>query len=147
VIVGLAVAGAGLASTIVFAAFKADAQQKADGVAQQIRTAAIKAGFDSNGDGIADANNVCGTTLQPFKTNFAAACNTLTDNNNKVNTNATIANVSAVVMIAGLATAAGWYLFAPKRDDSRSYTGKPSAPVLTPYAGYGSGGFTLHAEF
>ena len=53
--------------------------------------------------------------------------------------------------VIGLATAAGWYLFSPKRDDSKGDprpTGfRPTAPVIAPYGGYGSGGLTLSGSF
>jgi hypothetical protein len=54
-------------------------------------------------------------------------------------------------MVVGLGTAAGWYLFAPKRDDSKGMATnaakRPSAPVFAPYAGYGNGGFSLSGTF
>jgi hypothetical protein len=154
VVIGLVAAGVGLAGTIIFAAFKADSQTKADTVANEIRSAAIKRGYDGDGDGVPDAKGVCGSSNATIQKDFGNACNTLKQNNDKVDTNATIANVSVVVMILGLGTAAGWYLFAPKRDESRgsaTNTGTkpkaPSSPVLTPYAGYGSGGFILSGSF
>ncbi len=132
---GLAVAGIGIAGTIIFAAFKADAQSKADAVANEIRTAA----------GPNNAAGICTRTDTATTQRFGNACATLRDNNDKVDTNATIANVSAVVAGVGLLTAVGWYLFAPKHEDPApppSVKG-PSRPTLTPYAGYGSGGFIL----
>jgi hypothetical protein len=53
-------------------------------------------------------------------------------------------------MGVGLVTAAGWYLFAPKKDDAKTADAtKPtkSSPVLTPYAGYNNGGFALSGSF
>jgi hypothetical protein len=149
VYVGLAAGGIGLVGAIVFAAFKADAQSKADGNAAQIRSSAIQRGYDGDGDGVPDAKGVCGSSDPTIQKDFSTACTTLKENNDKVDTNATIANVSVVVLVLGLCTAAGWYLFAPKRDDSRSSKAKPlpSGPVLTPYAGYGSGGLTLSGSF
>lgn len=152
VVIGLVAAGVGLAGTIIFAAFKADSQTKADTVAGEIRNAAIKRGYDGDGDGVPDAKGVCGSSDATIQRDFGNACTTLKQNNDKVDTNATIANVSVVVMIVGAATAAGWYLFAPKRDEG-SGTAKatpkksPSTPILTPYAGYGSGGFVLSGSF
>lgn len=155
VVIGLVAAGVGLAGTIIFAAFKADSQSKADSVADEIRDAAIRRGYDGDGDGTPDAKGVCGSSNPTIQRDFANACGTLRENNDKVDTNATIANVSVVVMVLGLATAAGWYLFAPKRDDSAPSTAsaaKPtpkriSVPLLAPYAGYGSGGFILSGSF
>lgn len=151
VVIGLVATGVGLAGAIIFAAFKADSQTKADTVATEIRSAAIKRGYDGDGDGVPDAKGVCGSTNATIQKDFGNACTTLKDNNDKVDTNATIANVSVVVMLVGAATAAGWYLFAPKRDESggsaKAAPKSPSTPVLTPYAGYGTGGFLLSGSF
>jgi hypothetical protein len=138
---GLAVAGAGLVSAIVFVAFKADAQSKADTVAGEIRKGAAARGIPNQG--------ACNSTQQGAS-ELANACKTLRDNNNKVDTNATIANVSLVVMGVGLLGAGVWYLFGPKRDDSTPATGTarlPKRPALTPYAGWQSGGLSLAGEF
>lgn len=151
VVIGLVAAGVGLAGTIIFAAFKSDSQTKADTVATEIRNAAIKRGYDGDGDGTPDARGVCGSSDPTIQRDFGTACTTLKENNDKVDTNATIANVSVVVMVLGLATAAGWYLFAPKRDEgsttAKTLPKRPTTPVLTPYAGYGSGGFILSGSF
>jgi hypothetical protein len=150
VVIGLVAGGLGLAGAIIFAAFKADSQTKADSVAKEIRDAAVKRGYDGDGDGRADAKGVCNDPNSTIQRDFGNACSTLKTNNDKVDTNATIANVSLVVMGVGLLTAAGWYLFAPKRDDARSGKASPtspSSPVLVPYAGYGSGGFVFSGSF
>lgn len=138
---GLAVAGIGIAGTIIFAAFKADAQSKADSVASEIRTAA------STSSPPIPAQGVCARTDQPTAGRFASACSTLRDNNSKVDTNATIANVSAVVAGVGLLTAVGWYLFAPKREDPAPPPAAKRKPTIAPYAGYGSGGFIASGSF
>lgn len=149
VIIGLAAAGVGLAGAIIFAAFKADSQTKADSVAREIRDAAVKRGYDGDKNGVPDAKGVCSDSSAAIQKDFSNACTTLKQNNDKVDTNATIANVSLVVMGIGAVTAVGWYLFAPKRDDQPPTTGavKPSAPVLAPYAGYNNGGFVLSGQF
>ena len=142
VIIGLSIAGVGLAGGIIFAAFKADSQSKADSVTNSIRDAAAKRGVSSAG--------VCTSTNATIQKDFGAACQTLKQNNDKVDTNATIANVSLIVMGVGLVTAAGFYLFGPKRDDEKTGSAtpiKPASPVLTPYAGYGNGGFVLSGSF
>jgi hypothetical protein len=142
VYIGLGAAGVGLVSAIVFAAFKADAQSKADTVANDIRTAARARGLEVQG--------VCNNPSAP---EFGNACKTLRDNNSKVDTNATIANVSLVVMGVGLVVAAVWYVAGPKRDDAKPASAnlrlpkKPASPVLTPYAGWNNGGLTLAGEF
>lgn len=163
VVIGTVVFGIGLAGAIIFAIFKADAQSKADSVAAEIRTAAIKRGYDGDHNGIPDAKGVCSDTNPQIHADFSldvpgktSACTTLQQNNDKVNTNATIANVSLIVMGVGAITAVGWYLFAPKRDDNASTAtassdDKRKAPApavyMTPYAGYGNGGFVLGGSF
>lgn len=137
VYIGLGVAGVGLVSAVVFAAFKMDAQSKADAVAANIRTAAPGYGFSAQG--------VCNN---PSATQFVNACKTLRENNDKVDTNATIANVSLVVMGVGLIAAGAWYLAGPKSGEpSTSSARAPKRPVLTPYAGWGNGGLSLSGEF
>lgn len=139
VYVGLAAAGVGLVSAVVFGAFKVDAQSKADAVAAEIRRAAGERRLPSHG--------VCNNSSAP---EFATACATLRQNNDKVDTNATIANVSLVVMGVGLAVAGTWYLAGPKRDASKPTTGSaraPKGPSFAPHAGWGSGGFSLTGEF
>ncbi|MBX3212874.1 MAG: hypothetical protein KF850_12625 [Labilithrix sp.] len=138
---GLGAAGVGLVSAIAFALFKSDAQSKADTVAGDIRDAARLRGVPAQG--------VCNDPNQP---DFADACQTLKDNNSKVDTNATIANVSLVVMGVGLAVAGVWYLAGPKRDDARPAEpaqGKrsPTRPLVTPWAGWNSGGLSVAGEF
>jgi hypothetical protein len=140
VYIGLGAAGIGLVSAIVFAAFKADAQSKADTVANDIRTAATARQLPAQG--------VCNNAGAP---EFANACKTLRDNNDKVDTNATIANISLVVMGVGLVVAGVWYLAGPKRDDAKPAAARlpraPTRPVLTPYAGWNNGGLSLAGEF
>lgn len=155
VVLGTVVFGVGLAGAIIFAAFKADSQSKADSVASQIRAAAIKRNYDGNHDGVPDAIGICSDTNPQIKADFTGACTTLKQNNDKVSTNATIANVSLVVMGVGAITAIGWYLFAPKRDDNQppptasdDKRKTPTASVyVTPYGGYGNGGFVLGGSF
>lgn len=152
VYIGAVAAGVGLVGTILFAAFKADAQSKANSVAGEIRSAAIKRSYDGDKNGIPDGKGVCSDTDPTIHDAFGNACATLKSNNDKVDTNATLANVSVVIMIAGAATAAGWYLFAPKREDHgtnlpSTSSVKRHSPVLVPYAGYGSGGLVLSGSF
>ena len=133
---GIGVAGAGLIGVILFAAFKADAQSKADAVAGEIRDAANKRGISSVG--------VCSSTNASIQKDFGGACTTLKQNNNKVDTNATIANVSGVVLGVGAAFAITWLIAVPIVNRKRN---KSEIPVITPYAGYGNGGFTLSGSF
>lgn len=143
---GAAITVGGLVSAIVFAAFKADAQSKADAVANDIRRAASLRGISSQG--------VCSSSNAQIQKDFGNACKTLRDNNDKVDTNATIANISLVVMGVGAVTAIGWYLFAPKRDDSKSGDAakqlrerKAQMPILMPSGGWNTAGLTLSGEF
>ena len=135
--VGIGVAGAGLIGVILFAVFKADAQSKADGVAGEIRNAANKRGISSVG--------VCTSTNPSIQKDFSGACATLKQNNNKVDTNATIANVSGVVMGVGAAFAITWLITVPIVNHKRNKSAE--LPVITPYAGYGNGGFTVSGTF
>jgi hypothetical protein len=134
---GIGVAGAGLIGVILFAAFKADAQSKADAVASEIRDAANKRGISSVG--------VCSSTNASIQKDFGGACTTLKQNNDKVNTNATIVNVSGVVMGVGAAFAITWLIAVPIVNRKRNNTAE--LPMITPYAGYGSGGFNLSGSF
>ena len=137
---GIGVAGAGLIGVILFAAFKADAQSKADAVASTIRTEAPKHGFSATGI----CNNPA--ALAPAPTGgFSGACSTLKDNNKKVDTNATLANVSGVVMGVGAAFAISWLIAVPIVNRKRNKSAE--IPLITPYAGYGNGGFTLSGSF
>ena len=139
VYVGLGVGAAGLAGTIIFAVFKGSAQSKADSVASTIRdTAVTKYNIPAQGA----CNN------PSVATPFANACSTLQTNNSNVNTDATIANVSVVVMIVGFVGAGAYYLFGPRKDDSATAppsTGFLTKPTLTPWASWQSGGLTLSA--
>lgn len=138
---GLGVAGVGAVGAIVFAIFKSQAQSKADDVAADIRT---KATTQYNQPAQGACNNLA------LKPQFDKACATLRDNNDKVDTNATIANVSLVVMAVGLIGAGAYYLAGPKRGDKKDADlRRPTfvrQPVLTPWAGYQSGGLTLSAD-
>ena len=138
VYVGLGALGVGLTGAIVFALFRADAQSKADTVAGQIRNAA-------------DARQIPRTgACNAGAADLAAACATLRDNNDKVDTNATVANIFGVVAGVGAAGALIWYFAAPKRDDPKTITSgqtrQPQRPALTPWAGWNAGGLTISGE-
>ncbi len=145
--VGIGVTAVGLIGTIVFALFKSDAQSKADSVAGEIRTAAIKRGYDGDHNGIPDAKGICSDTNPQIVLDFSSACTTLQQNNDKVNTNATIANVSAVVLVVGGVFTATWLIAVPIINHKRTGAASPMVPVLSPYAGVGGGGFTLSGQF
>ena len=134
--IGIGVAGVGIVSAIIFAAFKADAQSKADSVAREIRD---KAGTRYKG--------ICTSTIPDDVTRFGPACATLKQNNDKVDTNATIANVSIGVAVVGAVFATAWLIAVPIVNRKRDHAGSITNPVLTPYAGYNDGGFNLSGQF
>lgn len=139
VYVGLGFTGAGLIGGIVFAAFKADAQSKADAVANDIRRAASLRGISSQG--------VCSSSNAQIQSDFGNACKTLRDNNDKVDTNATIANVSfGVMIVAGVGTLIYW-IASEKRVDESARPPTARRPVLAPSGGWNNAGLTLSGEF
>ena len=139
VTIGLGTAALGLASAIVFGVFKSDAQRKADDGAASIRLAATKFNVSSTG--------ACTTGIAQL----AEACRVLEENNRRVDTNATIANVSLGVMGAGLVFAGVWYLAAPKRaPNPHTASATPAslgAPSLTPWASLHGAGMSLSSSF
>ena len=132
--VGFGVAGVGLITGIIFAVFKADAQSKADSVASDIRAAALQRGQSPSG--------ICSSTNASIQTAFNNACTTLKDDNSKVNTDATVANIAFFGLIpAGLLFAGGWMLWGPRhRDDGTSF-------YVQPYGGHGQGGMLVGGSF
>jgi hypothetical protein len=141
---GLGVAGAGLIVTIVFAAFKADSQSKADAVASSIRDAAANTKPTP-----ISSKGVCTSTDPSIQTRFNSACTTLKDNNDKVDTNATIANIGLGTFIVAGAFTAAWFIAVPivNRNRERSGLGPIKVPTLRPYAGPGNGGLSLDGTF
>ncbi|MBS2020074.1 MAG: hypothetical protein JST00_44855 [Deltaproteobacteria bacterium] len=134
--VGVGVAGAAWIGVIVFAAFKADAQSKADTVAADIR---VKAGSRAQG--------ICSSTATADVQRFGPACQTLKDNNDKVDTNATIANVSLGIAIPATIFSVAWLVAVPMVNKKRNKADALPAPSFTPYAGPGNGGFLLTQSF
>jgi Tfp pilus assembly protein PilF len=133
--VGVGVGIAGIAGTITFAAFKANAQSSADSVANDIRAAAKARNLSPTG--------ICSSTNAQVQKDFANACKTLSDNNKKVDTDAALANVSVGVAIAGGVLALVWFLAGPRESSSASAKG----PVVLPYAGYGNAGLDVLYTF
>jgi len=122
---GAGVVGAGVAVT--FFILKQQAQDNATSVETEI----IKEGGGR------------GTCASNGPARFSVACKVLAENNAAVNTDATVANIGIAVGAVGLATAVGWYLFAPKEEAApasgwRSLT--PTAYVLPGAGGVGLGG-------
>jgi len=138
VYVGLGVGAAGLVSAIIFAVFKSSAQSKADEVAQNIRVNAGKYGIPAQG--------ACNNPTPSIQANFANACSTLRSNNENIDTDATIANVSLVVMGVGFVGAGLYYLLGPKPSEAATDTKSSSAlprPQLVPWWSAQGGGLTL----
>jgi hypothetical protein len=120
VYIGGALVVIGVADAIIFGLAKTNAQDSANQVANDIRK-------NNGGPG------VCASTSAADQKKFGAACTALKDNNSKVDTDATLANIGIGVAIGGLVLAAGWYLFAPKKDvDAASLR---NGPRLTPLIG------------
>lgn len=134
--IGLGVGTAGLASAIVFAVAKGQAQDSADEVANDIRVAAEKRGRSATG--------ICNDPSA--QADFAAACALLQSNNDKVDTNATIANISLAVMAVGYIGAGAWYVFAPK-PDSGAKTGAATVRSVHPFPTRDGGGLAVVGTF
>ncbi len=136
VYVGGAMVGLGLVDAVLFAIFKADAQSKADAVANDIRTHKSPS----------PPSNVCGPPVKSAA--FAGACSALKDNNDKVDQDALFANIGVGVAVAGAVLGVGWYLLAPKKEDAAP---PPSAwkklPTIAPMLGSTNRGLSLTGEF
>ncbi len=132
------IAVAGFGTAVVMAAVKANAQSSADAVANQIRanlSAAQKA----------DPNfHVCSSTVPADVTKFGRACKALSDDNDKVNKDATVGNIALGVGIGSAALAAGFYLFGAKHADEATTA---RLPTLTPLLGPGLGGMNVTGSF
>ena len=118
-------------------------------MASEIRGAALKRGYDGDGDGRPDAQGVCGSTNATIQKDFGNACLTLKQNNDKVDTNATLANVGVGIAIVGGVFATAWLIAVPlvNRKREQSGTGTINIPTLRPYAGPNNGGFVLSGSF
>jgi tetratricopeptide (TPR) repeat protein len=123
-----ALAGAGVA--ITFAIFKGNAQNAADSVAQSIR---------AHGGGSGICHNPSST--------FANACQTLSDDDNRVNNDATIANVGAIVGIGAAIGFVAYWLASAKADDAPPVSAGLVRPTVAPMVGSGTGGVTFGASF
>ncbi len=129
--VALIGAGVGIGVGVIA---KSSAQNSADSVASQIR---------QNGG----TNGVCSRTDAATVAKFGKACAALSDDNSKVDTDATVGNIGMAVGIAGAVLAVGWYLFAPKKADEPAPAATWKAPVLSPMLGFRTGGLSLSGQF
>jgi hypothetical protein len=123
---------------------KASAQNSADSVAAEIR---------KNNTGAGAVSQPCSSTVPSVVQKFGKACAALSDDNNKVDTDATIGNIGLAVGIAGAALAVGWYLFAPKRQDDAAPKDEKkegawkSPVVLSPILGARTNGLSVSGAF
>ena len=140
--VGAGVAGVTLATTIIFAVSKSSAQSKANDVAANIRSAAGSR-----------ATGICTSTVQADIDRFGPACSTLQDDNDKVNTDATLANVSGVLLGVSAVFTVAWFIAVPMVNKNREGSAPPPATSflkdisVTPYAGLNNGGMTFRGAF
>ncbi len=130
VFIGGGVFVAGVIGAIYFVVAKGNAQSSADSVDLTIRGTAKQRGFNPVG--------ICSSTVKGAS-DFTGACNTYKSDLDQVNQDATAANVSGVVAGAGILFAAGWYLFAPKKDAEGAAPPVGSINV-TPMVGIGTHG-------
>jgi hypothetical protein len=128
----VAVVGAGVGVGVGIIA-KSSAQNSADSVASEIRSHGGTAG-------------ICSRTDSASVNKFGQACSALADDNNKVDTDATVGNIGLAVGIAGAALAVGWYLFAPKRQDDKGQ-GAWYHPIVSPILGPHVGGLAATGTF
>jgi len=115
----------------IFAGLKGSANNNYVSVEQQIKDAAQKAGIPSQG--------ICNNPPSGFK----AACQTLQDNANAVNQDATVANVGLVIGIVGVATIAGsvvYYVVAGKSH-------KTASTFITPWVAPQTAGLSFGGSF
>ncbi len=127
VVIGGVLAVAGFGTAIAFAVEKSSAQNSADSVASQII---------ANGGGQ-------GTCVNPGA-RFGNACSVLASDDDKVNTDALIANVGLGVGIGATALTVLYFAVA-SRDHSPATMAK--RPVVTPMVGKGLGGVMIGASF
>jgi hypothetical protein len=131
VVIGGVVAVAGFGTAIALAVGKSSAQNSANSVASQIVT---------NG-------GTEGACVNPTS-RFANACSVLSSDDNKVNSDALIANIGLGVGIGATALTVLYFALA-SRGDSTPTTPATTAtrPVVTPLVGKGLGGLAIGASF
>ena len=133
VYIGGGIALAAFGTSVVMLIVKGNAQSNADSVAAAIRSKGGRAG-------------VCSSTNAQDVATFGKACAALNDDNNAVNTDATVGNVALGVGVLALLGTAAYYLAAPKRDSAASATAHVR-PVVTPILGPHVGGLSISGSF
>jgi hypothetical protein len=112
---------------------KSSAQNSATDVANEIK---------ANGG----TQGTCYNT--PTTSRFYAACSTLADDNNKVNTDATVANVGIGIGIAGAGFATFWFIWALTHNSHKETTAAPAPQSsFTPFVGPHLNGLAFSASF
>ena len=134
VFIGGGIAIAALGTSVVMLIVKGNAQSNADNVASAIRSKGGRAG-------------VCSSTSAQDITTFGKACSALNDDNNAVNTDATVGNVALGVGILALLGTGVYYLAAQKRDDTQSSSGGVTRPIVAPIVGPHIGGLSISGKF
>ncbi len=129
--VGAGVGFAGFVTAIVLVVFKGNAQDAYNNQVTLI-TSAIK-------------GNSAGACVNPKTASLANGCSVLNQDSSAVSSDATVGNVGLVAGIVGVTFAAGWYLFAPKRDQKPASTALQ--PSVVPLVGPHVGGLALGASF
>lgn len=139
--IGVAVVGAGVA--IGFALAKSSAQENADAIAAEIR-----AKNNNSSKSQITGQPICSSSAKVDQDKFGRACAALKDNIDKVDADATVANIAVVVAALGAATALGWFLFAPrKKEEAGPAQGTWKNPKVTPVYAPGYGGLSLGGTF
>jgi len=147
VILGAVVAAAGFGTAIGMGIAKQSAQNNADSVASQIKQAAELSLTSGEADARWNKNaGPCNTGNQTAKFNasFSKACAALADDNDKVNTDATVANIGLGVGIAASVFVVGYWLLASKGEDT---SGSWKPPLVLPMVGQGLGVMTVGGRF
>jgi hypothetical protein len=135
VVLGVIVAAGGFGTAIAMGVAKQSAQNSADSVAEQIRANLLPG---------QQAQGICASNKSADVARYGKACAALNDDNDKVNTDATIANIGLGVGIAASVFTVIYWLAASKRDASSA---KWKAPVITPMFGGGTGGMSVSGGF
>jgi tetratricopeptide (TPR) repeat protein len=135
-IAGGALAVGGFIVAGVFAGIKSTANSNYKSVEQQIIQ-------NQKADGISPQTCDLSKLSSAQKTKYASACQTLQDNQNAVNQDATVANTFIVIGIVGVLAAAGgfvWWAIGHKKEAA-------TATRLVPWIAPGTGGVTLSGTF
>ena len=132
------VAVAGFGTAIGMGVAKSNAQSSADTVAAQIR-----ANITADDKARANGTPICSSKDPGNVTKFAKACAALNDNNNKVNTDATVANIALAVGVGATAVTVLYWLFASKESDEKA----ARLPLVAPMFGAGLGGVSMSGTF